>query len=146
MTTPDDSVPTTECRICQTDVPAGEYCGLCGCHLQARRGEGPDWLRMRDYGAAPNEHLLQLSLASSLFPNLTPRSRTAFRLGLAVVLVALVAFTVLRLPAALVTVAALGLPFLYRHLSPRVGCLPRLPRSDAGAHRRCWASCSAWDG
>ena len=113
MTTPDDSVPTTECRICQTDVPAGEYCGLCGCHLQARRGEGPDWLRMRDYGAAPNEHLLQLSLASSLFPNLTPRSRSAFRLGLAVVLVALVAFTLLRLPAALVTVAALGLLFLY---------------------------------
>jgi hypothetical protein len=113
MTTPDDSVPTTECRICQTDVPDGEYCGLCGCHLQARPGEGPDWLRMRDYGAAPNEHLLQLSLASSLFPHLTPRSRTAFRLGLAVVLVALVAFTVLRLPAALITVAALGLPVLY---------------------------------
>ena len=42
---------------------------------------------MRDYGAAPNEHLLQLSLASSLFPHLTQRSRTAFRLGLAVVLV-----------------------------------------------------------
>jgi hypothetical protein len=113
MTTPDDSVPTTECRICQTEVPAGEYCGLCGCHLKARRGEGPDWLRMRDYGAAPNEHLLQLSLASSLFPHLTQRSRTAFRLGLAVLLVALVAFTLLRLPAALITVAALGLPVLY---------------------------------
>jgi hypothetical protein len=113
MTTPDDSVPTTECRICKTDVPAGEYCGLCGCHLQPRHGEGPDWLRMRDYGAAPNEHLLQLSLTSSLFPHLAQRSRTAFRLGLAVLLVALVAFTLLRLPAALITVAALGLPVLY---------------------------------
>jgi len=108
-----DAVPQTECRICETDVPAGEYCGLCGCHLTPRRGEGPDWLRIRDFGAAPDEHLLKPSVASSLFPHLPPRSRTVFRIGLAVVLVALVAFALLRLPAALVTVAALGLPFLF---------------------------------
>jgi hypothetical protein len=68
---------------------------------------------MRNYGAAPGEHLLRLSPASSLFPHLPPRSRTVFRIGLAVVLVALVAFGLLRLPAALVTVAALGLLFLF---------------------------------
>jgi hypothetical protein len=114
MSTNDEQeVPTAECRVCQTDVPAGEYCGLCGCHLTPRRGEGPDWLRIRDYGAAPDEHLLQLSLASSLFPHLPPRSRTVFRIGLAVVLVALVVFALLRLPPALVTVAALGFPFLF---------------------------------
>jgi hypothetical protein len=106
-------VPQMECRICKTDVPAGEYCGLCGCHLTPRKGEGPDWLRIRDFGAAPGEHLLQPSLASSLFPHLPPRSRTVFRVGLALVLVALVAFALLRLPAALVTVAALGFPFLF---------------------------------
>jgi hypothetical protein len=94
-------------------VPAGEYCGLCGCHLTPRPGEGPDWLRIRDFGAAPGEHLLQPSLTSSLFPHLPPRSRIVFRAGLAVVLIALVAFAVLRLPAALVTVAALGFPFLF---------------------------------
>jgi RsiW-degrading membrane proteinase PrsW (M82 family) len=108
-----DSVPTAVCRVCQTDVPAGEYCGLCGCHLTPRRGEGPDWLRIRDFGAAPGEHLLQPSLTSSLFPHLAERSRTAFRLGLAALLVALVAFTLLRLPAALITVSALGLPLLF---------------------------------
>jgi RNA polymerase subunit RPABC4/transcription elongation factor Spt4 len=113
MTTHEDQVPTAECRVCQTDVPAGEYCGLCGSHLTRRRWEGPDWLRMRNYGAAPGERLLQLSLASSLFPHLPPRSRTVFRIGLAVVLAALVAFALLRLPAALVTVAALGLLFLF---------------------------------
>lgn len=113
MTTPDDSVPTTECRICKTDVPDGEYCGLCGCHLEPRPGEGPDWLRIKNFGAAPNEHLLQLSLASSLFPQVAQRSRTAFRLGLVVLLVCLVAFTLLRLPAALITVGTLGLPVLY---------------------------------
>src|ERR1044072_8390150 len=113
MTTPDDAVPTTECRICKTDVPAGEYCGLCGCHLEPRRGEGPDWLRIKNFGAAPNEHLLQVSLASSLFPQLAHRSRSAFRLGLALLLVCLIVFTLLRLPAALITVGTLGLPVLY---------------------------------
>ncbi len=113
MSTNDDAVPVTECRICKTDVPDGEYCGLCGCHLTPRRGEGPDWLRIRDFGAAPDEHLLKPSLASSLFPHLPPRSRMVFRIGLAVVLVALVVFALLRLPAALVTVAALGFPLLF---------------------------------
>ena len=88
-------------------------CGLCGCHLTPRKGEGPDWLRIRDFGAAPGEHLLQPSLASSLFPHLPPRSRTVFRVGLAVVFVALVAFALLRMPGALVTVEALGFPFLF---------------------------------
>lgn len=109
----DDGVPTTECRVCQTDVPAGEYCGLCGCHLTPRRGEGPDWLRLRDFGAAPDEHLLQPSVASSLFPHLPQRSRSAFRVGLIVLLAALIGFTLLRLSAAVVTVAALGLPLLF---------------------------------
>ena len=109
----DEAVPTAVCRVCQIDVPAGEYCGLCGCHLTPRPREGPDWLRMRDFGAAPGEHLLQLSLASSLFPHLPPRSRTAFRLGLVAVLMALVAFALLRIPAAMITVSALGLPLLF---------------------------------
>jgi hypothetical protein len=113
MSTNDEQVPQMECRVCRTDVPAGEYCGLCGCHLTPRPGEGPDWLRIRDFGAAPGEHLLQPSVAISLFPHLPARSRTVFRIGLAVVLVALVAFAVLRLPGALVTVAALGFAFLF---------------------------------
>ncbi len=37
----DETVPTTECRVCQTDVPAGEFCGLCGCHLTAAAGGRP---------------------------------------------------------------------------------------------------------
>ena len=37
--------PTTECRVCQVEVPAGEFCGLCGVSPEARRGDGPDWLR-----------------------------------------------------------------------------------------------------
>ena len=81
MTTPTgDSPATMECQVCQTEVPAGEFCGLCGDHLTERRGTGPSWLRIRAYGAAPGEHLLRPSLASSLFPQLPHRSRTPFRI------------------------------------------------------------------
>jgi protein-S-isoprenylcysteine O-methyltransferase Ste14 len=114
MSTPTADAPDTmECRVCRTDVPAGEFCGLCGDHLVERRGNGPSWLRPRAYGAAPGEHLLLPSLASSLFPHLPDRSRTAFRIVLGVVLVALATFATLRMPAALITVAALGLPLLF---------------------------------
>ncbi len=102
-----------ECRVCQTEVPAGEFCGLCGDHLTPKAGSGPSWLRLRNYGAAPGEHLLLPSLASSLFPNLPHKSRMPFRIVLILVLVALVTFATLRMPAALITVAALGLPLLF---------------------------------
>ena len=102
-----------ECRVCQTEVPAGEFCGLCGDNLTERRGNGPSWLRFNAYGAAPGEHLLLPSLASSLFPNLPHKSRTPFRIVLILVLIALVTFATLRMPAALITVAALGLPLLF---------------------------------
>jgi RsiW-degrading membrane proteinase PrsW (M82 family) len=110
---PDDVVPQTMCRVCQVDVPAGKYCGLCGVELQKHDGDGPAWLRMRAYGAAPGEHLLSPSVASSLFPQLPTKSRAPFRVALLVVVVALVTFAVFRLPAALIAVAALGLPFLF---------------------------------
>jgi hypothetical protein len=110
----DQGTPATmECRVCQTDVPAGEFCGLCGDYLTPHRGNGPSWLRIRAYGAAPGEHLLLPSLASSLFPQLPHRSRMPFRVVLILVLLALVTFATLRMPPAVITVAALGLPLLF---------------------------------
>jgi len=106
-------VPTMECRVCRIDVPAGEYCGLCGVPHTKHRGDGPDWLRMTAFGAAPGEHLLQPSVASSLFPQLPQRSRTPFQVALVLVPAALLAFVFFRLPAAMITVAAFGLPLLF---------------------------------
>jgi RsiW-degrading membrane proteinase PrsW (M82 family)/RNA polymerase subunit RPABC4/transcription elongation factor Spt4 len=106
-------VPTTDCRVCKTDVPAGAFCGFCGSHLTSKRGDGPPWLRLRAYGAAPGEHVLRPSVASSLFPHLHHRSRAPFRVGLIILLIALVTFAVLRWQAPLVAVSALGLPLLF---------------------------------
>ncbi|MCB0941101.1 MAG: zinc ribbon domain-containing protein [Mycobacterium sp.] len=108
-----DAVPTMECRVCQTEVPAGAFCGLCGGHLTPEPGDGPQWLRPGTFGPAPDESLLRPSIASSLFPQLPQRSRTPFRVGLALIVLGLAVFAVLKVPAALITVAALGLPLLF---------------------------------
>lgn len=107
-----DEVPTMECAVCQMDVPAGAFCGYCGGHL-ASESKGPHWLRGDTFGASPGESVLRPAVASSLFPHLPQRSRTPFRVGLALVLVGLVLFAVVKMPAALITVAALGLPLLF---------------------------------
>ncbi len=108
-----DGVPTTGCPVCEIDVPAGAFCGYCGSHLTAQRGDGPAWLRLRAYGASPREHVLRPSVSSSLFPHLHHRSRAPFRLGLIVLVIALIVFAVLRWQAPLVAVSALGLPLLF---------------------------------
>jgi hypothetical protein len=100
---------TMVCRTCETEVPDGAFCGRCGALRDGGRGR----LRLRAYAAAPNEHTLLPSIASSLFPQLPRRSRRPFRVGLIVLLVAVVAFAVLRWQAPLITVGALGLPILF---------------------------------
>ncbi len=109
----DGTPDTMECAVCQTDVPAGQFCGLCGGHLTEEKAKGPQWLRIRAFSASPGEHLLTPNIVSSLFPHLPPRSRMAFLLGLGLLLAALIAATLFRLPAALITVSALGLPLLF---------------------------------
>ena len=110
-----------------------------------RPGDGPEWLRPRNYGAAPGEHLLRPSLASSLFPQLPPRSRTAFRVALLVVLLALVTFATLRMPACLISVAALGLPLLFLLYLHETDARRDLPWECWSWPRR-WALGSASDG
>jgi RsiW-degrading membrane proteinase PrsW (M82 family) len=123
-----DGVPTTDCPICEHDVPAGAFCGYCGSHLTSQRGDGPAWLRLRTYSAAAGEHVLLPSVASTLFPHLHQRARRPFRLALIILVIALVACAVLRWQAPLVAVSALGLPvlfYLYLYESDAFADLPR---------------------
>lgn len=106
-------VATMRCPHCDVEVPAGIFCGRCGAYLTPERGDGPQWLRLGNHAAAPGEHVLRPALASSLLPQLPRRSRTPFRVGLIVVLVALLGFAVLKLPAAMIAVGAFGGPLLF---------------------------------
>jgi hypothetical protein len=102
-----------ECAVCELDVPAGEFCGYCGSHLTEHRHKGPRWLRMKSFSASSGEHLLTPNVVSSLFPHLPAGSRMSFLLGLCLIVAALIAATMFRLPGALITIAALGLPLLF---------------------------------
>lgn len=106
-------VPVVQCPRCRTDVPAGNFCGLCGCHLAAEPGDGPQWFRLKTFGAAPSEHVLRPHLLSTLFPQLPGRSRRPFLIVGALGAAALLGFVLLRMPAAGISVAALGLPLLF---------------------------------
>ncbi|WP_254358845.1 zinc ribbon domain-containing protein [Mycolicibacterium peregrinum] len=97
--------------MCRTEVPAGTFCGACGTYLNPRR-QGAGWLRPGAY-CAGREHLLRPSVVSSLFPALPHRSRLPYRLGIAALAVAVLACTLLRIPAAITALAAFGLPLLF---------------------------------
>jgi RsiW-degrading membrane proteinase PrsW (M82 family) len=116
MTTPDSGTdvampPIVTCSRCGDDVPDGAFCGACGAHLYELETHGN--LRSHAFALAPGEHLLQPSFVSTLFPQLPHRARAPFRIGAAVLLVALIVLGALRLQAPIVAVAALGVPLLF---------------------------------
>ena len=101
-------VAVHECVRCKVDVPDGNFCGRCGCeggHLRL--------VRPKTFGAAPHENVLVPYLTSSLFPQLPTKSRTPFRVTIAVAAVGLLAAAILRLPSLGIAISALGLPLMF---------------------------------
>jgi hypothetical protein len=107
-------LPTMTCPTCGDTVPVGTFCGACGAHLTGHVHGAPHTYRHHAYAAGNGEHVLRLSVVSSLFPHLPHRSRTPFRVALVVVAAALVVLAVLRWQAAMVGVAAVGFPLLFQ--------------------------------
>lgn len=124
-----------QCRVCHCDVPSGAFCGYCGAHLYQLPGSGPDRLRADSYVAEPNEQLVRLSLISSLFPHLLPRSRTAFRVALGLLMVLLVVVALMRWQAALIAVSVFGVAALFIAYVRQAGV-----RSDLGRPVIAWTS------
>lgn len=124
-----------QCQRCQVDVPAGNFCGMCGCADGKKTSDSPLWLRRNTFGAAPAESVLRPYLASALFPQLPSRARKPFRLTLMIAAAGLLTAAILRLPALGITVGALGLPIvfaLYLRASSADRDLPRLSLAIAG--------------
>jgi uncharacterized membrane protein len=110
---PGQAMATMPCPVCGKRVAAGAFCARCGACLFPQRGEWPEWLRIRAYDAAPGEHVLRLSVVSSLFPRLPRHFVRAFRVGLAALLLVLVAFAVLRWQPPLIAISTVGLPLVF---------------------------------
>jgi hypothetical protein len=85
----------------------------CGAYLSPQRGDWAKSLRIRAHAAAPGEHVLRLSVVSSLFPRLPSRCVSAFRLGLAALLAVLVVCALLRWQPPLIALSTVGLPLVF---------------------------------
>ena len=118
------------CRRCTSTVPAGEFCGQCGACRIRRAGDGPDWLRMRYYCAAPGEDLRRPGMVSTLLPLLPRRLRPVFRLEFALLLLVLGAVVAARWQVAASAVAVFGFPVIladYLYMSGFLRNRPRWP-------------------
>lgn len=104
----------TQCPTCGDEVPLGVYCGACGHHLALHEEGAKSGFRAHSYAAAPGEHVLRLSVVSTLFPHLPHRSRAPFRVAVVVLTVGLVVLAALRLQAPMIAVAALGVPLVFQ--------------------------------
>lgn len=107
------AVPTVECKRCEVDVPAGNFCGLCGCNPEAEPGASSLWLRPKTFGAAPGQSVLAPRLASSLFPHLPTRSRKPFVLVFGFMTAGLVVAAIVRMSAVGIAISMLGLPLMF---------------------------------
>jgi hypothetical protein len=106
-------LPTQACPYCSNITPVSEYCGVCGSHL-AHPHPGVAARRAHAYSANPEEHVLRLSVVSTLFPHLSHRSSAPFRAGFALLVTLLVIFSATGLEAPVIALAAMGVPLLFQ--------------------------------
>ena len=106
-------LPTQLCPHCNNVTPSGHYCGVCGVHL-AHAGGPLAARRPHSFSANPGEPVLRLSVISSLFPHLSHRASTPFRLGFAALVGLLAIFSATGLQAPVIALAAIGVPLLFQ--------------------------------
>jgi hypothetical protein len=106
------AAPTVTCPHCGTTVPDAPFCGSCGAHLAHARPGGAA-RRAHSYAAFPDESMARMSVVSSLFPQLSGRSRGPFRVAFGLAVVILVIVAVAGLQAPVIAVSALAVPLLF---------------------------------
>ena len=85
------------------------------------------WLRLGQFAAAPNQHVLRPAMASTLFPRLTRSSRRSFQIALAVLVSTLFILAAARITPALIAVGAVGVPLLFALYLRESGALREIP-------------------
>ncbi|HEY8643614.1 MAG TPA: PrsW family glutamic-type intramembrane protease [Candidatus Dormibacteraeota bacterium] len=111
MSEPNVQTDLVTCPICDRQVPPGEFCGACGAHLLSDRADAHG--RKHAFAAHPGEHMVHLSVISTLLPHLPHRRTAPFRVALVIVLLLLATLGFLRLSGPAIAVAVLAVPVLY---------------------------------
>ena len=101
------------CDHCANDVPDGVFCTRCGAH-QGTAGEvAKAKTRLHRYAAHPNEHVVQPSVFTTLFPHLGHQKIHEFRWAFAVGLAGILVLYIAGLITAAILVAIFLVPVLY---------------------------------
>jgi RNA polymerase subunit RPABC4/transcription elongation factor Spt4 len=109
-TTPGASSYTLdECPHCHELVPPGAFCGNCGAHFSDAGGRS----RLHHFAAAPHEHVVKMSVISTLFPHLPRRHAHIFREVFVAGVIAVVLLGSLRLYTPALLAGVILLPVLY---------------------------------
>lgn len=105
--------PTRDCPACCSTVSAATFCGDCGAELDTRIGEWDRLLRPKVYANAHREALWVPRVSSTLFPRIPGEARKPFRIGLILVLIAVLVLSATRVNGPLGVMAVLGWPLLF---------------------------------
>jgi hypothetical protein len=100
------------CPQCGRETPEGEYCAHCGAHLPTS-ARPLDTRRSHAYAADPREHVMHLSVVTTLLPHLTPHRTLQARWLLLASVVVIFLVGLGRLVPLAVVLAALLVPVLY---------------------------------
>lgn len=75
-----DDVPTVECPVCHSTVPAASFCGICGANPQAPVQTWTTLLRPTVFANAHRETVWLPRVTSTLFPAspVPPANRTGW--------------------------------------------------------------------
>ncbi|HEV2368674.1 MAG TPA: zinc ribbon domain-containing protein, partial [Acidimicrobiales bacterium] len=106
-----DGVPPApgRCPYCGEVVPDGAFCGNCGAHLSDIRGRH----RVHHFAASPGEHVIRMSVVTTLFPHLPHRHAHLFRETFVAGVLGIVVLSAVQLYAPALLLAAALLPVLY---------------------------------
>ncbi len=100
------------CPHCGRETPDGVFCVHCGASL-AGAASGTSGRRLDAYAAHPTEHVLHPSVATTLFPRLTPRQVLQVRWLLLMGALVVLLIGLGRLVPLAIVLGALLLPLLY---------------------------------
>ena len=101
------------CDHCAHDVPDGVFCTRCGAHQGTAAEVGNPKTRVHRYAAHPQEHVVQPSVFTTLFPHLGHTKVHEFRWAFAVGLAAILVLYISGLITAAILVSAFLVPVLY---------------------------------
>jgi len=113
MTVRDDDVITGQCPACHSVVPVAGFCGECGARVGAPVTRLSTLLRPSVFATAHRETLWLPRVSSTLFPRFPGRQRRPFRIGLIVVLIALIVCSLARFTGPAGVFTTIGWPLLF---------------------------------